>query len=331
MTSSSASALRAGSAGSREPEHHQHHLLRQHGDHDHPGGRQHSTGARGIVALQGKPWVVAVNPADTDGVMQVRALTPTCEFVVGTGALPAVQRRAVVDTDACVKCHVGSLYQHGGNRVDNVKMCGMCHNSASTEQNVRTRMKVDKTKTYDGLNGQTYEFKTMLHPIHSSGHVAQYPIVIYRTNGIYAWAPECAAPELAGHWAASRCSDTGRWHGQGRPADPQLLCADVSAGVQRLRGLPRQGLRGDTRPAKAVATTLDAGRHDVDQTRPTTRCRAHRRLRARAATSRPTRRPTRIEWFGPGGVPEGASDHSRCEVSLGERGGPSGPPRSLRT
>jgi cytochrome c551/c552 len=29
---------------------------------------------------------------------------------VGTGALPAEQRRAVADTDACVKCHVGSLY-----------------------------------------------------------------------------------------------------------------------------------------------------------------------------------------------------------------------------
>ena len=41
------------------------------GDDDDRGGRQHCAGARGIVARQGKPWAVAVNPADTHGVMQV--------------------------------------------------------------------------------------------------------------------------------------------------------------------------------------------------------------------------------------------------------------------
>ena len=145
---------------------------------------------RAIVALQGKPWVPAVDPADTDGVMQVRALTPTREFVVGTGAAPASPRRPIADTEQCVKCHVGSLYQHGGNRVDNVNMCVICHNAASSEQNVRVGMGVDKTDSYDGLNGQTYEFKSMLHAIHSSGHEGQQPIVIYRSNGIYAWAPD---------------------------------------------------------------------------------------------------------------------------------------------
>ena len=141
-----------------------------------------------MVALQGKPWIVAYDPADADGVQQARAFTPTREFVVGTGALPAAERREIADSSQCVKCHVGSLYQHGGNRVDNVTMCVMCHNAASNEQNIRAAMNVDSTDSYDGLNGQTYEFKSMLHSIHSAGIDGQKPIVIYRNNGIYAWA-----------------------------------------------------------------------------------------------------------------------------------------------
>ena len=221
-----------------------------------------AAGARGIVALQGKPWVVAVNPADTDGVMQVRALTPTREFVVGTGALPAEQRRAVADTDACVKCHVGSLYQHGGNRVDNVKMCGMCHNSASSEQNIRQAMMVDKTDSYDGLNGQTYEFKTMLHAIHSSGGEDKNPIVIYRNNGIYAWAPDVA---LLRNWPGTGSqpvfgSDDGtgkpvlRTHNFHTPTYPRALNDCVACHVKTFDVIPDQ--------SKATATTLDAGKAD---------------------------------------------------------------------
>ena len=219
-----------------------------------------AAGKRGIVALQGKPWVVAVNPADADGVMQVRALTPTREFIVGTGALPATQRRAVADTEACVKCHVGSLYQHGGNRVDNVKMCGMCHNSASSEQNIRDAMKVDRTDSYDGLNGQTYEFKTMLHAIHSSGHEGQNPIVIYRNNGIYAWAPDVT---LLRNWPGTGSlpvygSDDGtgkavlRTHNFHTPTYPRVQNDCVACHVKTFDVIPDQ--------AKATATTLDAGK-----------------------------------------------------------------------
>ena len=48
-------------------------------------------------------------------------------------------------------------------------MCIICHNSASSEQNVRVAMGVDASEAYDGQVGQTYEFKTMLHAIHSAG------------------------------------------------------------------------------------------------------------------------------------------------------------------
>jgi OmcA/MtrC family decaheme c-type cytochrome len=143
----------------------------------------------GRVALQGKPWVVARDPADADGVMQVRAKTPTFDWNLGTSNA-ATARRAIADSGQCVKCHVGSLYQHGGNRVDNVDMCILCHNSASNEQNVRVGMGVDASEAYDGKAGQTFEFKSMLHAIHSRGAEGASPIVIYRNRGIYAWAPE---------------------------------------------------------------------------------------------------------------------------------------------
>ncbi len=48
-------------------------------------------------------------------------------------------------------------------------MCIICHNSASSDQNNRFTMGVTAAEAYDGKVGQTYEFKTMLHSIHSAG------------------------------------------------------------------------------------------------------------------------------------------------------------------
>ena len=89
-------------------------------------------------------------------------------------------RRDVVDTGECLGCHVGSLYQHGGDRVDNVDMCILCHNSASNEKNVRVGLGVDASEAYDGKVGETFEMKTMLHRIHSAGVEGQPPYVIYQ-------------------------------------------------------------------------------------------------------------------------------------------------------
>ncbi|MCJ7453839.1 MAG: hypothetical protein MUO39_15415 [Steroidobacteraceae bacterium] len=152
-------------------------------------------GMVGIVALQGKPQILL--PADFDAPQYspeyefdyeyVRVPTPTYEFVVGSGLPPTTMRREIVGNDQCLTCHVGSLYQHGNNRVDNTKMCVICHNSASSDQNNRVAMGVTASEAYDGKVGQTYELKTMLHRIHTSGE-STTPFVIYRTRGIYAWA-----------------------------------------------------------------------------------------------------------------------------------------------
>jgi OmcA/MtrC family decaheme c-type cytochrome len=171
-----------------------------------------STIKYGIVALQGKPLVPTPTgqplPDWPYNTMYVRVPTPTFQWQVGVGGETPVaeQRRPVADTEQCLKCHVGSLYQHGNTRVDNVTLCVMCHNPASSEQNVRVGMGVDASEAYDGKVGQTYELKSMLHMIHSAGaepegdYPGQKPIVIYRNRGIYAWA---SSTSLLPNWDAT--------------------------------------------------------------------------------------------------------------------------------
>jgi OmcA/MtrC family decaheme c-type cytochrome len=144
----------------------------------------------GRVALQGKP-VLEFAPADPTATtdIQVRAKTPVYDYALADGAMMAPARRAVTDSAKCTGCHKGSLYQHGGNRIDNVEMCIMCHNEASSEQNVRVDFGVDASEAYDGKAGQTYGFKSMLHAVHASGH-SEKALVIYRGRGIYAFAAD---------------------------------------------------------------------------------------------------------------------------------------------
>jgi OmcA/MtrC family decaheme c-type cytochrome len=229
-------------------------------------------GTRGVVALQGK-WQVPVPAGFSNSLhaaewpyplMFVRVPTPVEEWIVGSsGIVPkAGQRREIADTGACLKCHVGSLYQHGNTRVDNVTMCVICHNSASSDQNNRVLMGVDASEAYDGRVGQTYEMKTMLHAIHSAGE-SLTPFVVYRTRGIYAWAAEGVTPA---NWPAVSTPTlvfgadpavpaSTQPHTLYHPTYPRLAneCAacHVAGFDKSSNAIPDQG--------KAVATTLDAG------------------------------------------------------------------------
>ena len=194
---------------------------------------------KGRLALGGKPLVLSslIDPAT---MVEARVPTPTYDWLVGDGG-PAMARRAVVDTGKCLACHEGSLYQHGGDRVDNVDMCLVCHNSASNEKNVRVGLGVDASEAYDGKIGETFEMKTMLHRVHSAGVEGQPPYVIYRNRGIYAFAPDASdAAELAGH-GLSRSSSVPKGTGS---TQPQLPRSDLPAGAQRLHGLPHGRLHG---------------------------------------------------------------------------------------
>jgi hypothetical protein len=213
------------------------------------------TATRGIVALQGKPRVVTANLTNPT---MLRAKTQVREWVVGTGALPPQTRRAIADSSDCLGCHVGSLYQHGGNRVDNVDMCVICHNSASSEQNVRVAMGVTPSEAYDGLVGQTYEFKTMLHAIHAAGG-ATGTLAIYRTRGIYAWAPEGLTPP---NWKAGAACAVAS------PIPPATTPA-AFVDVAPFEAIPA-GMRVTT-----TGNIVNGARTNADGSYPTVTCQVH--------------------------------------------------------
>jgi OmcA/MtrC family decaheme c-type cytochrome len=153
-----------------------------------------TTATRATVAIQGKPRVLF---AGNNTVIAVRSPSPTREFVPATGAEPATKRRAIVDVKKCLACHQGSLYQHGGNRVDSVDLCVTCHNPASNDKNWRDTYGVTPDEAYDGRAGQTYDLRYMLHAIHSAGATSA-PYVIYRgNNGIYAFGSQATIDDLA--------------------------------------------------------------------------------------------------------------------------------------
>ena len=123
----------------------QHDLRRQRRDHDRSGrgGYDRQAGHRGPAGQADVPGVRGA-PGCESGVRVVRrrmsafrrrpTRSPSAQG-------PRLRLAALWSTPSqCLKCHVGSLYQHGNTRVDNANMCVMCHNPASTEQNVRTSM-----------------------------------------------------------------------------------------------------------------------------------------------------------------------------------------------
>jgi OmcA/MtrC family decaheme c-type cytochrome len=160
-----------------------------------------TTATKGVVSIQGKPQVKF---AGNGKVIQVRSPSPAREFVVATGADPSAsdKRRQIVSIDKCNACHLGSIYQHGGNRVDSVELCVMCHNPAANEKNNRVGMGVTAATSYDGKAGETYDFRYMIHAIHSAGEKdsatgeAGAPLVYYRSNGVYAFGSRDAIDAL---------------------------------------------------------------------------------------------------------------------------------------
>ncbi|HET8734092.1 MAG TPA: hypothetical protein VFM45_10010, partial [Anaeromyxobacteraceae bacterium] len=117
-------------------------------------------------------------------------------------AAPA--RRVIVDTEKCLNCHTGSLYQHGGNRIDNVNLCDVCHNPAANEGNVRQGMGVTAATAYDGKPGEAYDMRNFIHALHAGGET-NMPIVIYRTRGIFFFGSQAALDNYVAtrHWPVS--------------------------------------------------------------------------------------------------------------------------------
>ena len=131
------------------------------------------TGDKGVVALQGRAQLLYPPAAE---VILVRSKDPTFAYDLTDGA--STPRRTIVDTAKCLNCHTGSLYQHGGNRIDNVDLCVVCHNPASSDGNNRQLFGVTAATAYDGKPGETYDMRNLVHALHAGGET-DMPIVIY--------------------------------------------------------------------------------------------------------------------------------------------------------
>ena len=163
---------------------------------------------KALLAIGGKPIDQSTFNIAGSSVAKpffVRVPSPTKAFSMTDGtAVPVAQRRGSVDTSKCNGCHRGTLYQHGGDRVDNEQLCVICHNPASNEKNnrkettgsgssqrygiVKSDGTVDTSKTYDGKEGETFDMRYMIHSIHGVEQRGT-PYVVYRTRGIFAFVP----------------------------------------------------------------------------------------------------------------------------------------------
>ena len=155
-----------------------------------------------LLAIGGKAMdnvAVTIGSTPTTRQFFVRVPSPTYAFSLADGAAAAA-RRNVVNRAKCLSCHRGTLYQHGGDRVDNPQLCVICHNpSAGDKHNRKDRFQivnadgtVNREATYDGKSNETFDFRNLLHSIHGA-EKRDNPIVIYRSRGIYAFATGDAA------------------------------------------------------------------------------------------------------------------------------------------
>lgn len=212
---------------------------------------------KGRIGMQGKPMMVTAA-----GIKHlVRAKSPVYDFNLADGKV-ATQRREVADSAACLKCHVGSLYQHGGNRVDSVQLCVICHNESSSDQNTRTDWSINKDNSYDRKTSHTYGFKSLLHKIHASGTKDKNgvymlnPFAIYRpAQGVYGYSPDAA---LLRNWPGTG-SKVVFGSNPAQTKNHTYVKAHYPRPLQDCAACHVAGFSVVPDPTKAIATTVDAG------------------------------------------------------------------------
>ena len=158
---------------------------------------------KALIAIGGKPLnrgTFTIGAASVARDYFVRVPSPTRAFSMVDNTVPAPRRDAVV-SEKCHACHRGTMYQHGGDRVDNEQMCVICHNPSASEKNVRANRgsggyailnpdnTVNTSATYDGKTAETYDLRYLLHAVHGA-EKRDNPIIIYRTRGIFAFSPQ---------------------------------------------------------------------------------------------------------------------------------------------
>ena len=220
------------------------------------------------LVLSGKPLdTITVEATDRD--FFVRVPSSVYAFDAATGD-QLEGRRDAVDNAKCLNCHQGTLYQHGGDRVDNEQHCVVCHNPASNDKNNRLERyaivnddgKVNTDATYDGLTAQTYDLRHMLHAIHGISK-REDPWTIYRGRGIYMFAnPDTQkptgwpgeGPDLPIYGSTNDSTQTHNW-----------TVVHFPRLVNECEACHNEGLYEAPDQTKAVALTTDAGTDWPDQ------------------------------------------------------------------
>jgi OmcA/MtrC family decaheme c-type cytochrome len=137
------------------------------------------------------------------------------------GVTGDAERRTVVDNAKCLNCHE-PLSLHGGNRVNEVGVCVICHNPnlsssgkvADTTQTDQDEKDAIAAAGYDPEDALTWpeatqNFKNMVHGIHAAGvREYDYEHVRNRNNGIYYNWSEVTFPGILSNCETCHLPDT---------------------------------------------------------------------------------------------------------------------------
>ncbi len=173
----------------------------------------------------------------------------------------AKPRREVAAVAKCDVCH-DQLNGHGGNRLDSVQACSLCHNPDATDVLARigagvTPANPDPT---DKLAEQTIDLKVMIHAIHASTFRAGDsggPYVVYHRGSANSFAAETPFPGALNNCLTCHDADT---YYPPDPASSTVLATTISTYV---------GGVGGSGPAGQTAVTPAAAACSACHTAPT--------------------------------------------------------------
>lgn len=201
------------------------------------------TATKAYFNIQGQPNIFE----DEDTSHHAVSASAVYAFNVADGSA-ATARRVTADMDKCLDCH-GTLSLHGGNRINSVETCVICHNPNATDITGRNSYGDDVDKTLGGEQA-SYDFSVMIHGIHAAT-ATDTPYYVYRSRGIYGFRGESDLPETFGVGDASWNDVEVRYPRSIGSCDACHTSADVMADQ-----------------AEAIAVTIDQGAdlttHDDD-------------------------------------------------------------------
>jgi len=219
---------------------------------------------KALLAIGGKPLD---RHATAGKDFFVRVASPTYAFKMTDGS-PVTARRDIVDSAKCTGCHQGTMYQHGGDRIDNAQLCVVCHNPASSDKNNRVVTfaitnadgTVNTDMTYDGKNAESYDLRVLLHAIHGVS-MRDQPYVVYRSRGIYTFVTD--GTELPTGWPEDGKTIYGSTND--KTIAHNRIVVHYPQSVKNCEACHNSGTYGAADQTKAVALTVDAGTSWPDQ------------------------------------------------------------------